>query len=127
MKQLAQGTVQFQADEKTMGILSALSPDEQDSYINQAIQRLFALTPPKTKASGSASSQIRSELERLFGTNLGALDAQEAAKGEQVILLRSDTGEKAQCPLSDTLSILKSLRQPITPSEVWEIVASMAE
>ena len=127
MKQLTQGTVQFQAEESTLRILAALSSEEQDSFINEAIQKFGALTPPKAQTSGSPSSQIRNELERLFGANLGALDAQESTEAERVVLLRSDTGEKAQCPLGDTLSILKSLRQPITPLEVWEIVASMAE
>ena len=129
MKQLTKGTVQFQADERTQAILAALSPEEQDAFINRAIQKFSTLNPPKSKDSGSASSQIRNELERLFGANFNqfALDAQEAAEGERVVLMRSDTGEKAQCPLGDTLSILKSLRQPITPAEVWEIVASMSE
>src|SRR6185369_14745777 len=74
MKQLTQGTVQFQAEDSTLRILAAIAPDEQDSFINQAIQKFPPLAAPEANASGSPSAQIRHELERLFGASLGALD-----------------------------------------------------
>lgn len=66
------------------------------------------------------------ELTRIFGEGGGSMSAaSNGSDGSSVKICNSETQVTVTCGTADALDILKSLRQPITPKEVWEILEAI--
>jgi hypothetical protein len=119
---------EFVPDLETLKILEAVGHGTRDQYINDAIKAFSRAAPPaRTPVAGnSAADQVNAELQRLFGDTFVAIIASKADHDDYVVLKEVRTPAPVQCGIKDVLDILKSLRQPITAAEVWEIISVLS-
>jgi hypothetical protein len=119
---------EFVPDSETLKILEALDHGARDQYINDAIKAFSHASPPaKTPVGGtSPADQVNAELQRLFGHSFVAILASKADHDDYVVLKEVHTPTPVRCGIKDVLDILKSLRQPITAAEVWEIMSVLS-
>ena len=119
---------EFVPDSETLKILEAVDHGARDNYINNAIKAFSqASLPAKTPVVGnSPADQVNAELQRLFGPSFDAVLACKADNDDYVVLKEVNTPTPVRCGIKDALDILKSLRQPITAAEVWEIVSMLS-
>lgn len=129
MPQKQSRTWQFVPDSEVLRILSGLSEAESDDYINAAI-KAFAVSrgAAATDAAGadlSPAGQVAAQLERIFGGTDDTIKASAADSADYVVLTESKSRLSVKCSIKDAIDILKSLRQPISVQEVWEIMSML--
>jgi len=118
---------EFVPDSETLKILQALAPGGCDNYINDAIKAFSQAVPSRTPVVGNTpAEQVNAELQRIFGDSFVAISASKADHDDYVVLKESNTPTPVRCGIKDVLDILKSLRQPITAPEVWEIMSVLS-
>jgi hypothetical protein len=102
----------YSPDEDARRILESLTPEERNRFINEAVKSFRTSVP-------DSSSRVQTQLKRLFGTS-DQITADESTG--VCILQRTSTQQKIQCKTDDVLDVLKSLRQPISDDEVWDLL-----
>ncbi len=120
-----QGVFEFVPNAETLKILEALDASACDKYINEAI-KAFAQAAPSARAlavGNSPAEQVNAELRRIFGDKFDGIVASKSDSDDYVVLKEAQAPKPVSCGIKDALDILKSLRQPITVSEVWEIMS----
>jgi len=124
--------IEFSPDDEVSVILAAVPAGEVDAYINHAIKLLAALqqanesTGQTQQESTSVAPAVSAELQRLFGRNGGAIKVVALEGSPEVVTLSHySSGKTAKLDLVECTSVLKSLRQPIEPAEVWDILDAM--
>lgn len=82
---------------------------------------------PAPSADAPPEVKVNYELTRIFGDGGGSMSAASNGNdGSSVKICNSETLVTVTCGTADALDILKSLRQPITPKEVWEIMEAIS-
>jgi len=120
--------IEFAPDAESTRILQGMQGAERDKYINDAIKAFSAKAPVQTTAASKPTSpaeQVTAELTRLFGTEFDAIKSSPGSSDQTVVLTEASSRLQAKCATQDALDILKSLRQPITEQEVWEILSCL--
>jgi|AGTN01.2.fsa_nt_gi hypothetical protein len=82
-------------------------------------------TAPVPTADAPPDVRVNFELTRIFGEGGGSMSAANASDDSSVKICNSENQVTVMCGTADALDILKSLRQPITPKEVWEIIEAI--
>lgn len=128
MPQKQSHTWQFVPDPEVFRILSALSQTESEDYINAAV-KAFALSQGAVQVAERGGSdlgpagQVAAQLERIFGGTCDTIKASAADSADYVLLTESNSQLTVKCSINDAIDILKSLRQPISVQEVWDIMS----
>lgn len=85
-----------------------------------------APSTPAPAADAPPDARVDYELTRIFGEGGGSMSAaNNGSDGASVKICNGETMVTVTCGTADALDILKSLRQPITPEEVWEILEAI--
>ena len=146
----------FRVDPETLRILEKIGTDKKDDFINRAVQAYatsggafdyaagsgqatpglslsagltaglgLATSSACGTVSGDVGSQLNAELERLLGPSSGVTAS--LAPGNAQLVEFYNRGQKiASLELTECQSILKSLRPPISFSEVVEMLTLMS-
>jgi hypothetical protein len=117
--------IQFSPDPESRKILDTLDQGARDKFINDAIKAYGKFAPaasPATAASTPAE-QVNAELRRIFGGACDAINAAPSDSNDYVAITELVSNQQVKCGIKDAIDILKSLRQPITTQEVWEIIS----
>ena len=117
--------LQFSPDAESSKILDALDQGARDKFINDAIKAYskVAAPLPVANAASTPAEQVNIELCRIFGGACDAIKASPADSNDNVAITELVTNQRVKCGIKDAIDILKSLRQPITTQEVWEIIS----
>lgn len=120
-------TIEFEPDSETLKIIEGKAQAERDKYINDAIKAFSAVSAAQKEAKRPENSTpaelVMAEIERIFGGTCDTIKASAADSADYVVLCEATSQLRVKCGIKDTLDILKSLRQPITVKEVWEIMS----
>ncbi|HEY9685216.1 MAG TPA: hypothetical protein V6C86_26820 [Oculatellaceae cyanobacterium] len=119
------GVMQFSPDPQSRKILDALDAEARNKFINDAIKSYSKIAAPVQSVSNdnSPAALVNWELRRIFGGACDAIQASSADSADYVAITELVTNQRVKCGIKDAIDILKSLRQPITTQEVWEIIS----
>lgn len=130
MQQQGSRTIQFTPDSEVLKVLEGMSSPELDKYLNNAIKAYVAsvgtapsAAPSKQSTDNSPAGQVTAELDRIFGGTCDTIKASDADSADYVFMTETASQLRVKCGIKDAIDILKSLRQPITVQEVWEIMS----
>lgn len=130
MQRQSMRTIEFRPDTEALKILEGLAPDARDKYINDAVKAFSSGTgKPNTatsaapKSDNSPAGLVTAELERIFGGTCDTIRASAADSDDFVMMTETASQLRVKCGIKDAIDILKSLRQPITVQEVWDIMS----
>jgi len=96
------------------------------SFVVSSPGATAAAVSPAPAADAPPDVRVDYELTRIFGEGGGSMSAaNNGSDGASVKICNGETMVTVTCGTADALDILKSLRQPITPEEVWEILEAI--
>lgn len=131
MSQAAKLRIDFYPDSEAQKLLESVPGHQLNEYINAAIKEYKPVANPAATGlsgtadvglAGSPAAIMNAELRRIFDGPCGMQAADSPGTANVVSFNNSKTGETIRCETADVISMLKSLRPPITPGEVWEIL-----
>lgn len=131
MSQAAKLRIDFYPDADVQKVLESIPGHTLNEYINSAIKAYkpvsltvaAASSSPDLRLSGSPAAVMNAELRRIFADASCGMQAADISDSANVVLFTNDnSGQTIRCETADVISMLKSLRPPITPTEVWEIL-----
>lgn len=130
----------FVPDETSQKILSEIPKAEINRFLNDAVKAFTKTVPEASCAAGDAAGVARNaadgaacgvidllnqELDRLLGSEAGVCAVADEGGCGTVRFIDGDGTSVAVLTETDSQDILKSLRPPITRTEVLEILLAM--